>query len=132
HRQGRRDPGRQAHVPPAARRALRAGVRRAARPIAAFAALALLAGANDPSNPTCPAEPDWGPAQAMTLTTREVDGGRVLVAEGIVDASLPAKLRKALEEDELIGEVWLRSRGGDAKAGNEAGKVIRSYPGLVT
>ena len=32
----------------------------------------------------------------------------------------------------MIAEVWLRSRGGDARAGNEAGKVIRSIPGLVT
>ena len=97
-----------------------------------MAALALLGGANDPSNPTCPAEPDWGPAQAMTLTKRDVSGGRVLVAEGIIDASLPARLKKAIDEDEQIAEVWIRSRGGDAAAGNEAGKVIRSFPGMVT
>lgn len=102
------------------------------RVIAAVAALALLGGANDPNNPTCPAEPDWGPAKAMTLTKRDVNGDRVLVAEGIVDATLPQRLKAALEGDERIVEVWLRSRGGDAHAGNEAGKVIRSYPGMVT
>ena len=102
------------------------------RVIAAVAALALLGGANDPNNPTCPAEPDWGPAKAMTLTKRDVNGDRVLVAEGIVDATLPQRLKAALEDDERIVEVWLRSRGGDAHAGNEAGKVIRSYPGMVT
>jgi hypothetical protein len=107
-------------------------VRRTARPLAALVALALLGGANDPSNPTCPAEPDWGPAQAMTLTKRDVGGTGVLLAEGIVDASLPARLKKAIDEDENIAEVWLRSRGGDAAAGNEAGKVIRSFPGMVT
>jgi hypothetical protein len=107
-------------------------MRRTARPLAALVALALLGGANDPSNPTCPAEPDWGPAQAMTLTKRDVNGIRVLLAEGIVDASLPAKLKKAIDEDERIGEVWLRSRGGDAQAGNEAGRVIRSFPGMIT
>ena len=31
----------------------------------------------------------------------------------------------------MIGEVWLRSRGGNARAGNEAGRVLRSY-GLLT
>lgn len=102
------------------------------RAIAAVAALALLAGANDPNNPTCPAEPDWGPAKAMTLTKRDVDGMRVLIAEGIIDATLPQRLKSAIEGDELIVEIWLRSRGGDAHAGNEAGKVIRSFPGMVT
>ena len=103
-----------------------------ARVVAAVAALALLGGANDPNNPTCPAEPDWGPAKAMTLIKRDVDGMRVLVAEGIIDATLPQRLKAAIEGDELIVEIWVRSRGGDAHAGNEAGKVIRSYPGMVT
>jgi len=107
-------------------------VRKLARPVAALTALALLAGANDPNNPTCPAEPDWGPAKAMTLTKRDVDGMRVLIAEGIIDATLPRRLKAAIEGDELIVEIWLRSRGGDAHAGNEAGKVIRSFPGMVT
>ena len=26
----------------------------------------------DPDNPTCPANPDWGPATRMTLTPRDV------------------------------------------------------------
>ncbi len=101
--------------------------------LAALVALALLSGANDPSNPTCPAQPDWGPAKAMTLSKRDLDsGGRALVAEGIIDAGFPERLKKAIEADDQIAEVWLRSRGGDALAGNEAGKVIRSFPGLVT
>ena len=107
-------------------------MKRFSRPFGAAAALALLAGATDPSNPTCPAEPDWGPAQAMTLTARDVDGMRVLVAEGIIDATLPQRLKAAIDGDDQIAEVWMRSRGGDAHAGNEAGKVIRSFPGLVT
>lgn len=102
------------------------------RAIAAVAALALLGGANDPNNPTCPAEPDWGPARAMTLTKRDTDSGRVLIAEGIIDSGLPQRLKAAIEGDDTIVEIWLRSRGGDAHAGNEAGKVIRSYPGMVT
>jgi hypothetical protein len=99
---------------------------------AALVALALLGGASDPKNPTCPAEPDWGPATAMTLTPRVVEGKHVLIAEGIVDATLPARLKAEIDKDELLEEVWLRSRGGDARAGNEAGKVIRSFPQIVT
>ena len=118
-------------MPQAARGALRAGMTRLVRVGAVLAALALLGGAADPKNPTCPAEPDWGPAKAMTLTPRDVDGGRVLVAEGIIDATLPERLKAAVEKDETIGEIWLRSRGGDAQAGNEAGKVIRSF-GMIT
>ena len=107
-------------------------MKRLSRALGALAALALLAGANDPNNPTCPESPDWGPAKAMTLTKRDADGIRVLVAEGIIDATLPQRLKRAIDGDDKIGEIWLRSRGGDARAGNEAGKVIRSYPGMVT
>lgn len=107
-------------------------MKRLARPFAAVAALALLCGATDPNNPTCPAEPDWGPAKAMTLTERDIDGTRVLLAEGIIDATLPDRLKQAIEDDDQIAEVWLRSRGGDAHAGNAAGKVIRSFPGMAT
>ena len=107
-------------------------MKRLARPVAALVALALLGGANDPSNPTCPAEPDWGPAKSMTLTPRRVNGVHVLLAEGIIDASLPQRLKAEIDKDEQLEEIWVRSRGGDARAGNEAGKVIRSFPGMVT
>ncbi|MBT2133387.1 hypothetical protein KK137_03475 [Croceibacterium sp. LX-88] len=102
------------------------------RPVAAIAALTLLAGATDPNNPTCPAEPDWGPAKAMALTPRVVDGAHVLVAEGIIDSTLPQRLKEAIDKDDQLAEIWMRSRGGDARAGNEAGKIIRSFPGMVT
>ena len=102
------------------------------RSLAAVAALALLTGANDPNNPTCPAEPDWGPAAKMSLSKRDVDGMRVLVAEGIIDSTLPQRLKAAIDGDDQIAEVWVRSRGGDARAGNEAGKVIRSFTGMAT
>ena len=95
-------------------------------------ALAALTAASDPENPTCPAMPDWGPATPMTLTPSDRDGARVLLAEGTIDASLPDRLRTASEADDTIGEVWIRSSGGDAAAGNEAGKVIRSFPGMLT
>ena len=85
-----------------------------ARPLAALLALAVLGGASDPKNPTCPAEPDWGPAKAMTLTPRVINGDHVLIAEGIIDASLPERLKAAIDKDELLSEIRIRSRGGDA------------------
>lgn len=88
--------------------------------------------AMDPKNPTCPDRPDWGLAKAMTLTPADKGGKRVLIADGIIDSRLPERLKAAIDADERIEEVWLKSRGGDAEAGNRAGKVIRSYPGMVT
>jgi hypothetical protein len=113
-------------------------MRRRVRVLVALACATALMGQSsprrgmDPDNPTCPANPDWGPATRMTLTPRDVNGGRVLVAEGVIDETLPARLRAALEADESIGEVWLKSMGGDATAGNQAGRVIRSIPGMLT
>ncbi len=98
----------------------------------AVAALAVLTGAVDPDNPTCPRAPDWGPSAAMTLTPADRNGVRVLIAEGKIDSSLPARLRAAIEADDRIAEIWLRSSGGDAAAGNAAGKAIRSFPGMLT
>lgn len=109
-------------------------IRPAFKAIAALGAFALLTGAAelDPDNPTCPIAPDWGTAEPMTLTTQEHEGMRVLLAEGRIDAGFPQRLKEAIDADEMIGEVWLRSRGGNARAGNEAGRIIRSYPGMIT
>ena len=109
----------------------------ALRPAVLVAALLLATGAMkpsalDPKNPTCPEKVDWGQARAMTLTVADKGAKRVLIADGIIDARLPDRLKAAIEADQRIEEVWLKSRGGDAEAGNRAGKVIRSYPGMVT
>ena len=101
------------------------------------AALALVAAkpvavAMDKDNPSCPAAPDWGQAKAIALTAADSGGKHVLIADGIIDSTLPKRLKAALDADERIEEVWIKSRGGDARAGNLAGKVIRSYPGMVT
>ncbi len=88
--------------------------------------------AMDAVNPSCPLARDWGAAQAMTLTPADRAGRHVLIADGIVDATLPDRLKAALAGDERIEEIWLRSRGGDAHAGNLAGRVIRSFPGMAT
>ena len=102
--------------------------------VAASIGLMALTGATTPdhNNPTCPAKPDWGPREIMELTPDTIDGKRVLLAEGRIDAELPERLKEALEEDEDIVEVWLRSQGGNARAGNEAGRIIRSYRGVNT
>jgi hypothetical protein len=88
--------------------------------------------AMDKDNPSCPAAPDWGQAKAIALSAADRNGKHVLIADGIIDSTLPKRLKAALDVDERIEEVWIKSRGGDARAGNLAGKVIRSYPGMVT
>lgn len=105
-----------------------------AKAFTALGCLALLTGATerDPNNPTCPQSPNWGSSDAMKLTVVERSGMKVLLAEGRIDSGLPARLKTAIESDPMIAEIWLRSRGGNARAGNEAGRIIRSYPGLAT
>ncbi len=110
---------------------------RAVRPALLALALLLTTGAGKPSamdvkNPTCPEKFDWGQARAMTLTVADRGARRILIADGIIDARLPDRLKAAIDADDRIEEVWLKSRGGDAEAGNCAGKIIRSYPGMVT
>ena len=102
-------------------------------PVLLFA-LTMLGAADkrDLTNPTCPENPNWGPAKSMTFTAVDRGEKRVLLAEGVIDLFTPDRLRGAIESDELIEEVWFRSAGGDAEAGNEAGKAIRSYPWLLT
>jgi len=100
-------------------------------------AAALLLAANtpepaDPANPTCPKQPDWSANKTMVLTPVERSGVKVLLAEGAVDAGLPARLKTALADHPDITEIWLRSPGGNARAGNEAGRIIRASPGIVT
>jgi hypothetical protein len=104
------------------------------RVIAALFAALLLMGqtgasapvAMDPINPTCPASPNWTDIRTMQLTFVRRDGVNVLMAEGAIDAGLPDRLRAALAEHPDTEEVWLRSPGGNAVAGTEAGRVIRA------
>lgn len=102
----------------------------------AGAALACLTGAAkakmDPANPTCPLSPDWSANTTMQLTPVVRNGTKVLLAEGRIDAGVPDRLKKALEANPDVAEVWLRSPGGDARAGNAAGRVIRQNMGLMT
>lgn len=79
----------------------------------------------DPLNPTCPLHPNWSTNREMTFRVLERPGQRpVLLAEGQIDAGLIPRLRAAL--DAFQGdEIWLRSPGGDARIGNQAGTIIR-------
>ena len=52
-------------------------------------------------------------------------GIRVLKAEGQIDQDVAARLQDALKANDPVQEIWLRSPGGDARAGNAAGKIIR-------
>ena len=111
---------------------------RLATAMASFALIAaaparVAAGGQDKDNPTCPAAPNWAdPRVAMTLTPANRNGKHVLLAEGAIDATLPQRMKATLDKDDKIEEIWLRSSGGNAVAGNDTGKLIRSYHGLTT
>jgi hypothetical protein len=105
--------------------------------LAALTAWALLgagaAGAQtmDRDNPTCPSRPNWSDTSEMRFTVQQRPGqSPVLLAEGAIDENLVPRLHEALERFDG-DEVWLRSIGGDARAGNEAGRIIRER-GLLT
>ncbi|MBL0767777.1 hypothetical protein K5P26_05345 [Sphingopyxis sp. XHP0097] len=86
----------------------------------------------DPDNPTCPLNPNWSANSVMQLSVVERGGAKVMLAEGRVDPGLPDRLAAALKANPDVSEIWLRSPGGDARAGNAAGRVIRSNFGLAT
>lgn len=85
----------------------------------------------DPDNPTCPSAPNWSSNTKMVLTPKMIGGTKILLAEGAVDTGLPERMRKMLTDNPDISEIWLRSSGGNARAGNEAGRVIRESDALI-
>lgn len=80
----------------------------------------------DPANPSCPQHLNWSTYPEMRFTLDTASGQRILKAEGLIDEDVPAKLKDALASNGQIDEIWLRSPGGVARAGNEAGKLIRA------
>ena len=88
-----------------------------------------LAGAQalDPANPTCPKELNWSTYPLMRFSLDQSSGTRVLKAEGQIDEDVAVRLEQALAEHGTVDEIWFRSPGGDARAGNEAGKLIRKH-----
>lgn len=80
----------------------------------------------DPHNPSCPRSLNWSTYPEMKFTLDTSSGRRVLRAEGQIDEDVAARLDQALKDNGPIDEIWLRSPGGDARAGNAAGKLIRA------
>jgi hypothetical protein len=80
----------------------------------------------DPLNPSCPKDLNWSTYRQMRFTLDTSGGQRALRAEGLIDEDVPARLQDALKANGPIDEIWLRSPGGHARAGNEAGKIIRA------
>ena len=104
---------------------------RLAIPAVAVAALLFSTGAAaademDPDNPTCPKHLNWSTYREMKFTLDTSGGHRILKAEGMVDDMVAARLQDALKQNAPIDEIWIRSPGGNARAGNEAGKIIRA------
>ena len=92
----------------------------------ALLALGSAAGAQtDPLNPSCPKELNWSTYPRMKFTLDTSSGQRILKAEGTIDEDVAPRLDEALKANDPIDEIWLRSAGGDARGGNEAGKLIR-------
>jgi hypothetical protein len=100
------------------------------RAFAALAAAAMLTAAMqpamDPKNPTCPKEPGWGALTPMQFRVEKQGDLKILIAEGAIDDDLIPRLEKALAEP--VDEIWIRSPGGNAKVGNQAGLLIRKTP----
>jgi hypothetical protein len=80
----------------------------------------------DPDNPTCPKYLNWSTYPEMKFTLETINGIRVLKAEGQIDQDVAVRLQDALKANDPVQEIWLRSPGGDARSGNEAGKLIRA------
>jgi hypothetical protein len=97
---------------------------------AAFLALVAAEGAvaqdvSDPANPSCPKSLNWSTYRQMRFTLEEVQGRRILRAEGMIDEGVADRLKAALADNAPIDEIWIRSPGGNARAGNAAGRVVR-------
>jgi len=102
------------------------------RRFAAFAAALALAGSQaaqaqtDPDNPTCPRTPNVSNFREMRFTVQQRPGqSPVLLAEGMIDDHMIPRLQAALARFQG-DEIWLRSPGGNAQIGNQAGRLIRS------
>jgi hypothetical protein len=102
------------------------------RRVAAILAIAAMAPASiaatpamDPVNPTCPKSLNWSTYARMKFTLEDVNGLKVLKAEGKIDEDVAPRLQQAIDEAGQVDEIWIRSPGGHARAGNAAGKIVR-------
>jgi hypothetical protein len=100
----------------------------------AAAALALLAAQAaeaqaqrmDPDNPTCPLAPNWSNYPQMRFSMQQINGHPIMLAEGQIDDNLIPRLQAFLRANPEPYEVWLRSPGGNARVGTQAGRIIRT------
>jgi hypothetical protein len=99
-----------------------------------FAGLATLGAtpAMDPVNPTCPLNPGWSTKPKMEFTYFEQNGFKIIKGEGRIDKDVVPRLKAALAQHPDIDEMWFSSPGGDARAGNEAGRLIRDTLDVTT
>lgn len=88
--------------------------------------------AMDPVNPTCPLNPGWSTNPTMQFTYFEQNGYKVIKAEGRIDKDVVPRLKAVLAKYPVFDELWLSSPGGDARAGNEAGLLLRATLDVVT
>lgn len=80
----------------------------------------------DPDNPTCPRGPNVSNFREMRFTVQQRPGqSPVLLAEGMIDDRMLPRLQAALASFQG-DEIWLRSPGGNAQVGNQAGRLIRT------
>lgn len=103
-------------------------MKRAARLLIGAAALVALGAkpAMDPINPTCPLNPGWSTNPQMNFTYFEQNGLKIIKGEGRIDRDVVPRLKAILAKHPVFDELWLSSPGGDARAGNEAGRLIRN------
>lgn len=86
----------------------------------------------DPVNPTCPQNPGWSTKPQMAFSVRNVDGLKILTGEGRIDAGVVDRLKAVLTKHPDLDEIWFSSPGGDARAGNAAGRLIRDTMDVST
>lgn len=110
-------------------------MRRAHPLLIALAASSLLGAAKpamDPVNPTCPQSPGWSTKPQMSFTPLTVNGLKIVYAEGRIDPGVPDRLKAFLAKQDDIDEIWISSPGGDARAGNSAGRILRDSIDVTT
>ena len=103
------------------------------RRLAAFLAMLALASGQaslaqaprDPDNPTCPLHKDWSNNSQMQLSMRQINGHQIMLAEGQIDDNLIPRLEAFFRANPEPYEIWLRSPGGNARVGSQAGRMIR-------
>lgn len=72
-----------------------------------------------------------GGPELMTFTLQQMNGARVLIAEGAIDDTANDRLRQALAQHRPVDEVWFNSPGGNSRVGVQMAHTLRAT-GLIT